>query len=111
MGLLDLVEKKMQDRQSAEERLRNYNDIAVILWYHVLYDDVLSYKKAKMDSQNEPFRIYSWGNNHLIYGPVKALTSREEKEKFERVATAELRDRGYNNLKVKAYSDAVIVER
>lgn len=111
MGFANLLEKRMLDKQGKDELIRNYKDIAIILWYDVLYDDILAYKKEKMETQNEPFLIYQWGNNNLIYGPVKALTSREDKEKFERVATAELKDRGYKNLKVKAYPDSIIVSR
>lgn len=103
------LEEKQKAQELQEQRVRVYNDIAILLWYVVAYDDVLSYKKAKMEEQQEPFRIFQWGNHSLIFGPIKALTSADDKEKFIKVAQAELRDRGYGAMKVSVYPDAIIV--
>lgn len=109
MKLIEYLNKKLMEKQAADYRLRMYNDIAVLLWFRVAYDDVLSYKKEKMNDQNEPFRIYQWGDRNLIYGPIKALTSDEDKRKFVNTAQAELRDRGYKGMKVSVHPDCIIV--
>ena len=103
------LEEKQKAQNAQEQRVRVYNDIALLLWYVVAYDDVLSYKKSKMDAQQEPFRVFQWGDHNLLYGPIKALTSDEDKAKFIKVAQAELRDRGYGAMKVSVYPDAIIV--
>lgn len=103
------LEEKQKAQNAQEQRVRVYNDIACLLWYKVAYDDVLSYKKAKLEEQQEPFRVFQWGDHNLIYGPIKALTSAEDREKFIKVAQAELRDRGYGSMKVSVYPDAIIV--
>lgn len=103
------LEEKRKAQELQEQRVRIYNDIAVILWYKVAYDDVLSYKKAKLEEQHEPFRVFQWGDHNLIFGPIKALTSADDKAKFCKVAQAELRDRGYGAMKVFVYPDAIIV--
>lgn len=107
--MLKYLEEKQKAQELQEQRVRVYNDIAILLWYKVAYDDVLSYKKAKMEEQQEPFSLYRWGNNNLIFGPIKALTRDEDKNKFIKVAQAELRDRGYGGRKVSVYPDAIIV--
>ena len=103
------LEEKQKAQNAQEQRVRVYNDIAILLWYVVAYDDVLSYKRVKMKEQQEPFRVFQWGDHNLLYGPIKALTSDEDKAKFIKVAQAELRDRGYGAMKVSVYPDAVIV--
>ena len=109
MQIIQYLDNKLKEKQAADFKLRMYNDIAMLLWYKVAYDDVLSYKRTKMNDQSEPFRIYQWGDHNLIYGPIKALTSDEDKRKFVNTAQAELRDRGYKGLKVSVYPDCVIV--
>ena len=103
------LEEKQKAQNAQEQRVRMYNDIAILLWYTVAYDDVLSYKRSKLEEQQEPFRIFQWGNHSLIFGPIKALTRDDDKAKFCKVAQAELRDRGYGALKVSVYADAIIV--
>lgn len=102
------LEKRKEELANAD-RIRTYNDIAILLWYKVLYDDVLSYKRKKMDEQQEPFRIFQWGNYNYIYGKVKALVSQTDTDKFIKTAEAELRDRGYGDFSVKVYPDAIVV--
>ena len=109
MSFFKYLEEKQRAKNLQEQRVRVYNDIACLLWYKVAYDDVLSYKAAKMDEQQEPFRIFQWGDKNLIFGPIKALVSAKDKEQFCKVAQAELRDRGYGKLKVSVYPDAIIV--
>ena len=106
---LKYLEDKQKAQELQEQRVRVYNDVACLLWYKVAYDDVLSYKKAKLEEQKEPFRVFQWGDHNLIFGPIKALTSADDKEKFCKVAQAELRDRGYGAMKVSVYPDAIIV--
>lgn len=103
------LSEKQRAQSAQEHRMRVYNDIACLLWYKVAYDDVLSYKKAKLEEQHESFRVFQWGDHNLIYGPIKALTSAEDRDKFCKVAQAELRDRGYGAMKVSVYPDAIIV--
>ena len=110
---LEARQKADAERRKAEEieknRLRIYNDIAFLLWYVILYDDILKYKREAMETQQMPFRIYDWGNNAMRFGPVAALTSTEDIEKFEKRARAVLKDKHFGNLKVKVYPDAVLV--
>lgn len=105
------LEMKQRAQNEKEQRLRNYNDIAILLWYKVAYDDVLAYKRKKMYEQQEPFRIYNWGERNLIYGPIKALTSAEDRETFVKTAEAELLDHGYFGMQVAVYPDAIIVTK
>jgi hypothetical protein len=105
------LEMRQRAQMEQDNRVRVYNDVAVILWYVVAHDSVLSYKSAKMDEQREPFRVYQWGNKCMIFGPIKALTSETDKEKFVKQAEAELRDRGFERLRVGVYRDAVIVRQ
>ena len=109
--MLRYFEEKQRAQELQEQRVRVYNDISCILWYKVAYDDVLAYKRKKMYEQQEPFRIYNWGERNLIYGPIKALTSIEDQEKFVKVAEAELRDHGYSGMQVAVYPDAIIVTK
>lgn len=111
MKFFDYLTAKKEAELANEKRVRVYNDIAVLLWYKILYDDVLAYKKQKMEEQQEPFCIYRWGDNNLIFGRVKALVSQADTDKFIKTAEAELRDRGYGDLAVKVYPDAIIVTR
>lgn len=109
--MFEFLAMKQRAQNAKEQRLRNYNDIACILWYKVAYDDVLAYKQKKMSEQREPFRIYDWGEHNLIYGPIKALTSAEDRERFVKTAEAELRDHGYSGMQVAVYPDAIIVTK
>lgn len=105
------LEERQKAKNAEENRVRVYTDIAITLWYKVGYEDVLSYKKSKMETQSECFMLNRWGNNNLIYGPIKALTSEEDKKKFKQVAEAELRDKGYGDLKVHIYPGNIIVSK
>lgn len=109
MNIWEYLHEKNERERMEEQRKRVYFDIGHILWFLVLYDNVLSHKRTKMEEQNAPFMINCWGDMFLEYGPCKALTSREDIEKFERVAEAELRDRGFLGLKVKAYNNCILV--
>lgn len=109
MGLFKYLENKQKEERMNAQRIRIYNDIANVLWYAVLYDDVLHYKREQMDGQKTPFRKYVMGNTSLNYGPVVALTSQEDVNKFERVATAQLRHLGYGKVRVKAYPEEIVV--
>lgn len=111
MRIVDYLENKRKNEQVQQNLVRIYNDIAILLWYKVLYDDILIHKRDKMDNQNEAFRIFQWGNRNMIFGPVKALTLEEDKKKFIKTAQAELRDCGYGNLKVSVYPDSIIISR
>ena len=102
---------EIRAREAYELRCRNYNDIGYILWYEVAIGNVLKYKADKVQMQQEPFFVYKWGQNVLMYGPIKGLTRADDKENFIKTAQAELRDCGYSSLKVKVYPDAVIVSR
>lgn len=92
------------------QETKEYNDIAYLLWCKVAYNDVLKYKRPKMDEQKELFPIYRWGNKTMMFGPIKALTSAEDREKFIQTAQAELRDEGYASAKVAVYPTGVVVE-
>lgn len=107
--ILDYLEQKHQEEIKQAERVRFYNDVACVLWFDILYNNILSYKKEKMDDQREPFRIYQWGNHHLIFGTVKALNADADIKRFIKVAEAELRDKNYGNFKVQVFRDAIIV--
>lgn len=108
-GILKALEGAIRAKEADKQRRRNYVDIGCCLWYDVAYNSVLSYKKEKMDQQKEPFSIYQWGNKYLVFGPIKALVSEEDKKQFIKTAEAELRDKGYIGLKVSVNPDAVIV--
>lgn len=110
---LEARQKADEERRKAEEAEKNrfliYNDIAFLLWYEILYNDILKYKREAMDTQQMPFRLYDWGNKAMRFGPVAALTSAEDIEKFEKRAKAVLKDKGFGNFKVKVYPDSVVV--
>ena len=106
---LDNMEKKAELQAFRDSLLRRYNDVAVILWYRVAFDSVLSFKQQKMMEQNEPFRRFEWGNHTMIFGPIKALTGQTKRAEFEAVSVAELRDLGYPAKSVKVYPDAIVV--
>ena len=116
MRLLDYLDNKQKAEQAQQEAMRaqqkamrRYNDIAFILWYQVLYDEVLKHKREQMEVQQTPFRVYDWGDKAMRFGPVAALTSAEDIEKFERRAKAVLKDRGFGSFKVKAYPDSIMI--
>lgn len=109
MKLFDLLEKKYLSEQMQETRIRIYNDIACILWYFILYDDILKHKREQMDSQQQAFRTYTWGNRTMMFGAVAALNSAEDITKFEKRAAAVLKDKGYGKFTVKAYPDAIVL--
>lgn len=99
----------MAIQQQQERRNRLYFDVACLLWYKVLYEDVLAYKSKKMLEQLEPFLLWQMGDRFMRFGVVKALTKQEDITKFEKVAQAELRDLGFGKLKVRAYPDGIVV--
>lgn len=114
-AFLEYLERKRKQKEyellqeeRREARMRLYNDVAFLLWYKVAYDDVLVHKRLKMEDQREPFMIYQWGEKNLIFGPIKALTTNEDKEKFMKTAQAELRDWGMK-CKVRVYPDRIVV--
>lgn len=116
MGFLDFLEQREQRKKEESNRAeyernrwRVYNDVAVILWYEIARSDVLKHKAEHMDNQQEPFRVGIVGNRSLVYGPIKALTSSEDIERFEKTARAVLKDRGFGKFKVKAFPNAIVV--
>ena len=109
MGIFDYLNTKAKSTELQKNRERIYWDIACILWYNVLSDDVLSFKKDKM-VQNEQFAIFQFGNKFLRFGPCKELNSKECIDAFESKAKKELRDRGYKVKSVRAYLDGIVVE-
>ena len=111
MGIWTDLEEKQKADEVLQRRTRIYNDIAYILWYQVAYDDILKHKKEQMEVQQEPFRIYDFGERAMRFGPISALTGAEDTDKFEKRARALLKDRGFGVFKVKAYPDAIIVSR
>lgn len=113
MGLfndfINHLEAKQKLEESNQYRIRVYNDIANLLWFTILYDDILKHKREQMDTQQQAFKTYEFGNQSFKFGPVSALTSAEDIEKFEKRAKALLRDKGFGNFKVRAYPGGVIV--
>ena len=109
MSLFDYLEKKQKEEQLNNNRVKIYNDIACLLWYQLLYDDILKHKREQMDIQQNPFRIYDFGHKSMRFGGVSALTSSEDLEKVEKRAKALLKDKGYGNFKVKVYPDAIVL--
>lgn len=113
MGLLAdalrMADERHKEEVAKENRVRTYNDIAFILWYSVLYEDVLAYKNEQMDQQQQNFRIYDFGNVAFRYGPVVALKRREDIERFEKQAKALLADKGFGRTSVKVHGDSVVV--
>ena len=109
MGLFDFLAEKQKAEQAQQAKVRKYNDIAFVLWYQVLYDEILKHKREQMDVQQTPFRVYEWGDKAMRFGGVAALTSIEDIEKFEKRARALLKDKGFGNFRVKAYPDALIL--
>lgn len=108
--ILDYFEKKQVAQIKQANLNRQYYDVARVLWYDVGYDNILKYKRAKMDIQRELFLTYTMGNRTFRYGPISALTGVEDRRMFSREAEAEIRDILGVTCKVSVYNDAVIVK-
>lgn len=111
MNIWEYLEKKQQKEARDEYRRRLYFDIGCCLWYDVAFGDVLSYKGEKIEqSQNAPFLTGQAGDRYFVYGLIKALKSKADIDKFEKSATAELKDRLNIKVAVKVYPSSIVVQ-
>lgn len=110
MSLFDYLTEKQKAQAEVERRNRLYFDIGCCLWYEIAQEQVLNYKGDRVEMrQNEPFLNWQMGDRFLVYGNIKELVSKADKEKFEKLATAELRDRLGCKVAVKVFPTSIVV--
>lgn len=111
MRLWDYLENQQRKKAQDEYRQRLYFDIGCCLWYDVAFGDVLAYKGERIEqAQNTPFLTGQAGDRYFIYGLIKALKSKSDIDKFEKSATAELKDRLNSKVAVKVYPSSIVVQ-
>lgn len=110
MKLLDSIARKINDDVNARRTMAKYNEVANILWFDVAYSDVLAGKREKMNRQQVVFCTGEIGPSSFAYGPILALTSNHDVQRFEQEAKAVLLNRGYGHVGVKVYPSKIIVQ-
>ena len=102
--------KEAEHAQSVrrESRYDNYNEIAFILWYDVLVNQL----NIDIDKLNEglPFRIFDFGTTTIRYNAVVALDSNDVIVKFQNLARITLCRKGYNVIRVSVHKDCILVK-
>lgn len=110
MSLFDYLTEKQKAEEEEKRRNRLYFDIGCCLWYEIAQEQVLQYKGERVEMrQNSPFLTWQMGDRFLAYGNIKELASKADKEKFEKLATAELRDRLGRKVSVKVFPSSIVV--
>lgn len=109
MRLLDSIAAKIEDDIQRRHDIQKYGEVARILWFDVAYNNVLANKREKMNRQQIAFATGEIGPSSFAFGPILALTSSSDVQRFIHEAKAELLNRGYGHVSVSVYPNKIIV--